>query len=100
MKADRGAAFLLVAAISGTLIFVVLASRESVFTESNSAINQVPNVALVATNNLYNIPADSRNANSSAIPFYSSDGNALFYEDRITASEYAYREDQKQFEDN
>ena len=97
MKTDSGAAFLLVAAISGTLAFTILASRDSLFTESNSAIDQISGVALATTNNLYDIPADARNANSSAIPFYGSDGDALFYEDRITASEYAYREDKKQF---
>jgi hypothetical protein len=99
VKADSGAAFLLVAAISGTLAFTILASRDSLFAESNLAINQL-SVASVITNDLYNIPAGALSANITAIPFYSSDGNALFYENRITASEYAHLEDQKQFGKN
>lgn len=98
MGMDRGAAFLILASASGVLIFMLVASSESLFTAKDSITSRISS-GTAANDNVYNMPADVINVNGSAFPFYSSDTNEdpLFYENRISDSQYAHLEDTRQF---
>lgn len=95
MGLDKALAFLVLASVIGALIFFLAASSEYLVSSSQSARGRMSNSSSIDIP--YNTPSALINPNSNHTPIHESDGDTLFFEKRMSDSEYAHLEDERQF---
>lgn len=82
---DRVAVLLLLAGVSGASIFLLFAQKDHLFATVDDSAFPASNGT--SSDTIYYTPTDGRNAISS---------NSLFHEKRLSESDYAFLEDERQ----